>query len=143
MIFNSCNSTDSWRYERINSSHSVRIHNLEAEKSRLLSENLALHEENIQLKVELEEKKEHSSQAETNIVDFQRRFDDQIQALQKLVTTLDISQQTPSKVQRERSSSPSALRDWRADIPRRSSEGDEWRLPTIVEDKYYPRRTLK
>ena len=121
----------------------MRIHNLETEKSRLLSENLALHEENIQLRVELEEKKEHSSQAETNVVDFQRRLDEQIHALQELATSLNISQKVPSKVQQEQSSSPPAVRDWRDDVPRRSSQGDEWRLPTIMEDKYYPRRTLK
>ena len=76
-------------------------------------------------------------------MDFQRRLDEQILALQKLATTLNISQEVPLKVQRERTSSPPVIRDWRADVPQRSSQDDELRLPTIMEDKYYPRRTLK
>ena len=128
---------------RINSSHCVRIHNLETEKSRLLSENLALHEENIQLRVELDEKREQSSHTEVKVADFQRQFDEQIQALQRLATTLNSFQDVSSKQRTEQPFSPPAIRDWRADVPRRSSVDEEWRLPTIVEDKYFPRRTLK
>ena len=93
--------------------------------------------------MELAEKKEESSQTEINVADFQRQFDEQVQALQKLATTLNITQRVTSKIRLERSSLPSTIRDWRDDVPRRSSQGEEWRLPTIVEDKYYPRRTLE
>ncbi|KAF1988070.1 hypothetical protein K402DRAFT_392343 [Aulographum hederae CBS 113979] len=121
-----------------NSNQSVRIRNLEAETSRLLSDNLVLREQVLQLQHELEKKESTIATESINAVKSQ--LEAKLQELGTLVADLGQPQKPPSKGKR-RSSSSRLSNQWRERLPGLDPEA-EGRLPTIAEDKYYPRKTL-
>lgn len=130
---------------RNNSTQSQRIRNLELETSRLLGENIHLRERIIQLETELDSSRNSYATAKVDAI--KDRLDAKIQELGGLVAELGLLQKPARKARR------------RTQSPKRSPNQKEWknahtlaevmggqqggRLPTIVEDKHYPRRTLE
>ena len=125
----------------------MRIRSLENEMSRLLTENLELREQIIQLQNELENDKAH------HIVENSRATKSLLEAklleLGALISDLgnEPEQKKSTKGRRTVKESPSrspAQRDWRnmytmSEVVR----GLEGALPPIVENKTYPRKTLE
>ena len=139
---------------RVNSTQSLRIRNLEAEISRLLAENIALREQAIYSAQEAE--RWRSSQKLTKEVDILKdRFESKLLEVNALVTELG---SLPEKVARRSSfrrksgvvdtlKSPDQ-KDWKnkqtiGGVLAGERELQEGRLPAILEDKYYPRKTLE
>ncbi len=135
---------------RANSTQSLRIRNLESEVSRLLSENVSLREQIIRLHYEVEK---NTNRAVQNNVDRVRaKLEAKLTELGGLVQELGKVQ---DNVESQRSQKRKSIS--RAS-PKRSPDQKNWknaltlsevtggadgRLPPIVEDKYYPRRTLE
>jgi Shugoshin N-terminal coiled-coil region len=121
-------------FAKCNSAQSMRIRCLEAEVSRLLTENLGLREEIINLRNDLE-----NAPSKSSIQIWRDTFEDKIKELQGLLGDIDELQKPLSEKKKDgtpkRSPEP---RDWRS----RFAMDDDNRLPTIREDKYYPRRTM-
>ncbi|KAH7125669.1 hypothetical protein B0J11DRAFT_528994 [Dendryphion nanum] len=124
---------------KINSQQSIRIRNLETEGSRLLAENLSLREQVLQLQ------NVESNRPSFEMIDLVRdRLNAKMQELGSLVAELGQLKKGGTK-QRRKS---------QATAKRRSQEERQWRsglclqevenamMPTIVEDKYYPRHTM-
>ncbi len=141
---------------RTNSAQSLRIRNLETEISRLLSENISLREVAI------------ASQKEADRWKSQHRLADEVRSMQeqlqrKLKEVFMIAEELealPEKVAhregRRRKSTHGVLGearsltapDWRnrqtlAGVLSGAAAEQDGRLPAIVEDKLYPRRTLE
>lgn len=136
---------------RINSNQSVRIRNLESEISRLLSENITFREQNIKLQYEIDR---YPAQGTWNDVGTIRaKLEAKLAELGDLVKDLGMAHGSLSfgRTSRRRSTKQSS--------PRRSPDQRNWknalslsdvtgvpdlsRLPPIIEDKYFPRRTLE
>ena len=124
---------------RANSTQSLRIRNLENETSRLLAENLGLREQILHLRGELENgKSQRISEHNSNV---KSQLQAKMLELNFLITSLD-HEPTPKK------RSPKGGKIIRAS-PSRSPEQRNWiavqegRLPAIMENKSYPRRTLE
>ncbi|KAF2759449.1 hypothetical protein EJ05DRAFT_474557, partial [Pseudovirgaria hyperparasitica] len=123
---------------KCNSNQSVRIRSLEQEISRLLAENLSLREQIIQSQSQLE----HYEQGPTighlaatrNLLEAKMRELGQIVAgLGSLPTRAPRAKPQPVAAKK----SPDE-RNWRNAL----LQSEECLLPTIMEDKYHPRRTL-
>ena len=129
---------------RTNSTQSIRIRNLETEGSRLLAENLSLREQVIQLQAALENQSNRPS-AE-NIDAVKDRLEAKIQELGSLVAELGQIQKPGPRCESQTAAarrSPDE-RNWRNGLGLGEfMDGQDGRLPTISEDKYYPRRTMK
>ena len=137
---------------RANSTQSIRIRNLEFETSRLLSENLTLREQNIQLQKQLESiGNRHISADKLNQIKSQLEI--KLAELGGLVNDLGI-------VHKKARQSSAFQENGRPEgqTPKRSPDQRNWknaftlsdvtgqqdgRLPPILEDKLYPRRTLE
>ena len=135
---------------RANSTQSLRIRNLEAETSRLLSENIALREQVIKLQYEVDR---NSNRRTLRNVDLVRgQLEAKLAELGSLVLEL-------GNVKSNRRSSTSPVKDYvERKSPKRSPDQRNWknaltlsdvtrgqdgRLPAIMEDKLYPRKTLE
>ncbi|KAF2399105.1 hypothetical protein EJ06DRAFT_70847 [Trichodelitschia bisporula] len=115
---------------KANSTQSIRIRCLEDEVSRLLTDNLALREEINQIRVELE------GVAKRNVVfNIKEQLEAQVKEMGRLLSELDTSQ-TPDRVK-----TAVAPRHRRGEHGM-SQGGEDGKLPTIREDKHYPRSTL-
>ena len=136
--------------ERVNSSQSVRIRNLESEVSRLLSENVSLREQIIKLHHEAEKSTELAVFEGVNNV--KGNLEAKLLELGRLVQELGNVQKNVDSQRKQRRKS--ILRN----SPKRSPDQRNWknaltlsevtggadgRLPPILEDKYYPRRTME
>lgn len=136
--------------ERANSTQSVRIRNLECEVSRLLGENVSLREQIIKLHYELEQT---TNKAVLESVDTVKgRLETKLSELGNLVRELgEVQKTSDAQLARKRKSldrkSPKRSpdqRNWRNTLTFSEVVGSgDGRLPPIVEDKYYPRRTLE
>lgn len=129
---------------RNNSTQSVRIRALETEQARLLAENLYLREQIIQLQTELEHNKgHHALQQITSVKD---QLESKLMEIGSLVAELN-SIQKPSYKTRPSDGGPSKAVEhfeWRRAMKEQAGEqDDDEALPTIREDKYFPRRTLE
>jgi hypothetical protein len=121
---------------KTNSNQSVRIRCLESETSRLLAENLALREDILQLRNEIE-----NGSDRLGIGSVKDRLESKIHELSSLVLELGLLHRPGNAAQEERTRrSPGERRSWRR---QEMLEERERQLPTIVEDKLYPRRTLE
>jgi hypothetical protein len=127
---------------RVNSLQSLRIQGLEAELSHLLKENAALKEQVISLTQDAE-KYAAGRAFHKEIHQCKDKLAAKVSELNKLVSELGLIPETflkktahlETEGETQRSSDPSRRPiTW-------NDNGD--RLPTIMEDKYYPRRTLK
>ena len=136
--------------ERVNSTQSIRIRNLESEVSRLLSENVSLREQIIKLHHEAETSAELVVLESVNNV--KGNLEAKLSELGRLVQELGNVQKNVDGQRKQRRKS--ILRD----SPKRSPDQKNWknaltlsevtggadgRLPPILEDKYYPRRTME
>jgi len=122
-----------------NSSQSLRIRSLELEVSRLLGDNLDLREKVLQLEHELyTAKTQVSSEAVRTVKDALRA---KIAELSGLVDGLDHVAQHDGEVQRPACGRKSMEGQWRERQPL-TEVMRESAMPTITEDKLYPRRTL-
>lgn len=136
--------------KRVNSTQSVRIRNLEGDVSRLLSENLALRERIISLHHEAEKRPGRAMLDGISAV--KGRLEEKLTELGELVQELGV---VTTAGERRRSLKRRSMdrgspkrspdeRTWRSGL--RCSEfagGLEGRLPPILEDKYFPRKTLE
>jgi hypothetical protein len=126
---------------RTNSTQSIRIRSLENDCSRLLAENLSLREQVLQLQNTLESQPMRPSFASIDAV--KTKLEAKMLELGGLVAELG---------QMEKAEQPRCRRQLAA--TRRSPEERQWRsglglqevenqmLPTITEDKFYPRHTM-
>ena len=135
---------------RANSTQSLRIRNLEAETSRLLSENLTLREQVINLQNELNGRPKKQAFDDLGVV--KDKLEIKLAELGNLVFELGKAQRSavastsPSR-RRTQNRSPKRSpdqRNWRNTLTLSEvTGGQDGRLPPIVEDKYFPRRTLE
>ena len=133
-----------------NSTQSLRIRNLEAETSRLLSENITLRERNIKLQQEVDSRPQRSTlEGIGNVKD---KLEIKLAELSTLVGELGrthgsaAQNRSPTRKRAERRSpkrSPDQ-RNWKNALTLSEvTGGQDGRLPPIVEDKYFPRKTLE
>lgn len=135
---------------RINSIQSLRIRSLESEVSHLLSENVSLREQVISLGQEIE-RLDEAKAFQDGVYDAKAKIDAKLIELSSLVTDLGSLPHKFDKPSHAKAKS-SILRDPGqpiSDLKRRSQNSefpvgaDDGRLPVILEDKFYPRRTLE
>lgn len=135
---------------RANSTQSVRIRNLECEVSRLVGENASLREQAIKLHYEAE--KNAGKSVLESVDNVKAKLEAKLLELGGLVKDLGCVQQTAHdrRAQRRQSiklSSPKRSPDqrvWKNTLSLSEAVGSaDGRLPPIMEDKYYPRRTLR
>lgn len=136
---------------RANSTQSLRIRSLEGEVSRLLGENVSLREQIIKLHYEVES---NVGRAESSQIDsFKTKLEIKLREVGALVEELGQAQCDAKKRGRQKrkstgsTSSPKrspSQRIWRNTQTLSDLMGDaEGRLPPILEDKCFPRQTLK
>ncbi|KAL4785066.1 hypothetical protein BJX76DRAFT_347260 [Aspergillus varians] len=135
---------------RVNSIQSLRIRSLESEVSHLLSENVSLREQIITLTQDLE-RFEAAKTLHDGVYDVKTRLDNKLVELSSLITELGSLPRRCSKTTCEKSEPTADRRPRESGFARQvndphseSSFGVETdgKLPVILEDKYYPRRTL-
>jgi hypothetical protein len=141
---------------KTNSTQSLRIRNLESEVSRLLAENIILRKQIINLTQDAE-KERLSRQLGDDVVDIKNRLEAKLVDLGGLIQELGELPQKGGKAQSKpqvstalgEKSSPD-MRNWKNTMSmgevttgHRFDHGQEGRLPIIMEDKYYPRRTME
>lgn len=133
---------------RANSTQSLRIRNLENETSRLLAENLSLREQILRLQIELENGKSQRVAETTRVLKAQL----EIKLLEIGALINGLGNASPAAKKSSRSgkvtcASPSTSPDqknWKNMCSLSEAVGSqEGRLPPILEDKSYPRRTLE
>ncbi|KAJ5772810.1 hypothetical protein N7457_007706 [Penicillium paradoxum] len=126
---------------RVNSLQSLRIRSLESEVSHLLSENVSLRKQIINLTQETE-RLEAGKMLHNGIYDIKSKLDAKLAELNSLATELGSLPRKVGKLCSEQFDRPKQAAESR---PRTedTNGGEDGRLPAIVEDKYYPRRTLE
>lgn len=134
---------------RVNSTQSVRIRNLECEISRLLSENIALRERVISLQYEVDKRPRRSVLEDMGTV--KGKLEAKLAELGGLVQELgriQVAAENPRSPKRkslnrtEPKRSPDQ-KNWKNNFTLSEvTGGGDGRLPPIVEDKYFPRKTL-
>jgi hypothetical protein len=139
---------------RVNSTQSLRIRNLEAEISRLLAENISIREQAINIAQE-SEKWRAAYKAKSEIAALKNRLEAKLQEVNTIVTELgELPERTARRKSGPRKSiivvnnarSPAA-KEWRnqqtiGGVLNAERAEQEGRLPAILEEKSYPRRTL-
>jgi hypothetical protein len=139
---------------RVNSTQSLRIRNLEAEISRLLAENIAIREQAINIAQEAE-KWRAAYKATKEISNLKNRLEEKLQEVNNIVTELG---ELPEKAAKRKSAPRKSIiiarsvqspdeKEWRnrqtiGGVLNAERAEQEGRLPAILEDKAYPRRTL-
>lgn len=132
---------------RTNSTQSLRIRNLENETSRLLAENLGLREQIIRLQKELEEGK--AQRVADHAIDLKAQLEAKLLEIGSLISELgnDAPKKTSPKIVKLTRASPSKSpdqRNWKNMCTLSEAVGgQDGRLPPIMENKMYPRRTLE
>ena len=130
---------------RANSTQSLRIRNLENETSRLLAENLGLREQILRLQTELENGRAQRIADHTGVVKSQ--LEAKLLEISALITGLGDEPAAKKKLPRAgkiTEASPNTSPDqknWKNMCP--LNEAVEGRLPPILENKLFPRRTLE
>ncbi|KAK8210267.1 hypothetical protein M8818_003434 [Zalaria obscura] len=127
-----------------NSAQSLRIRSLESDVSRLLAGNFNLQEQVNNLQTEL--LVAQSNAPPTGLDTVKGRLEEKLAEFGHLVAELGLlQQQQPERKRRESLDRPrkASVTERRTRIPLAEATGQELRLPTISEDKYYPRRTLE
>ncbi|KAJ9195370.1 hypothetical protein DTO021D3_8548 [Paecilomyces variotii] len=135
---------------RANSIQSLRIQALESEISRLLCQNTSLHSQVISLNHEIE-RYESAKALNDGVHNLKARLDSKLAELGNLVAELGalprkvnkktMSEAAASGVDEERQSHINYRREELG--PEAIAGFDDGRLPVILEDKYYPRKTLE
>jgi hypothetical protein len=133
---------------RANSTQSLRIRNLENETSRLLAENLGLREQILRLQTELENGRAQRIADHTGVVKSQ--LEAKLLEINALITGLgdeSAPKKKSSRVGKITRTSPNTSpdqKDWKNMCTLSEAvSGQEGRLPPILENKLFPRRTLE
>lgn len=136
---------------RANSIQSLKIRSLESEIARLLAENLTLREQIIKLETGYSRRYAQEMYAHVNRV--KTRLDEKVRELGQAISELGLlqyrsgSQTSARKSVNSLTASPSTERPWKnglsAPLEPPRSQNLEGRLPTILEDKLYPRWTWR
>ncbi|KAF3385572.1 Shugoshin [Penicillium rolfsii] len=128
---------------RVNSMQSLRIRSLESEVSHLLAENVSLREQIINLTQEIE-RYESAKMLHEGIYEIKSRLDAKLAEMSTLASDLGMLPRRVGKTGAD-SDRPKATAEPRSrTMDSEFNAGPEdGRLPAIVEDKYYPRRTLE
>ena len=126
---------------RVNSMQSLRIRSLESEVTHLLAENVSLREQVINLTQEIE-RLEAAKMLHNGVSEIKFRLDTKIAELNALASELGMLPRKVSKLGKPDLNRP------KASVPESRLQADseyneDGRLPAILEDKYYPRRTLE
>lgn len=127
---------------RVNSLQSLRIQGLESELTHLLKENASLKEQVISLQHDAE-KYQAGRAFHKDVSQCKEKLAQKISELNNLVTDLGIMPQTFLKKIAHLETDGESQRAsafTRRPITWNDNEG---RLPTILEDKYFPRRTIE
>lgn len=132
---------------RVNSIQSLRIRSLESEVSHLLSENVSLREQSISLSQELE-RYEAAKMLNDGVCDIKAKLDSKLAELNSLVTDLGALPRRCGKLYEESTESAESKHSRLSsfDLRRRATESEhnaDGKLPVILEDKCYPRKTLE
>lgn len=132
---------------RVNSLQSLRIRSLESEVSHLLAENVSLREQVINLTQEIE-RLEAAKLLHDGVYEIKGRLDAKLAELNTLVSDLGSLPRKVGKLGGEKSIETNHSKATAPQRPRMTDPGyhagvDDGRLPAIMEDKYYPRRTLE
>lgn len=134
----------------MNSTQSVRIRNLESEISRLLSENIALRERVISLQYEVDKRPGHYVLEDMGTV--KEKLEAKLTELGGLVQELgriQVAVENPRSPRRKSMNRTEPKRspdqkNWKNNLTLSEvTGGGDGRLPPIVEDKYFPRKTLE
>lgn len=134
---------------RANSVQSLRIRTLEADVSRLLAENISLRERIINLDQEVEKSNSVPFLGD-GVNEVKGKLAAKLGELNTLVGELgslpQIMKKSPTSIAQPEAREHTSLE--RPDPPQRrqlfGGDGyDDGRLPAILEDKYYPRKTLE
>lgn len=126
---------------------SLRIRSLESEVSHLLAENVSLREQVINLTQEIE-RLQAAKLLHDGVYEIKGRLDSKLAELTTLIADLGTLPRKVGKLSGEGSeetrpkTSASELRH-RVTEPEYHAGVDDGKLPAIMEDKYYPRRTLE
>ena len=134
---------------RINSTQCIRIRNLENEVSRLLAENLGLREQILRLQTEADSRS--SQEVIDHVNSIKSNLEAKLLELGTLVTKLgDVppsKKKTSTKEGKTVRPSPTQSPDqknWKNMCTLSEAVGlQDGKLPPILEDKSYPRRTLE
>lgn len=132
---------------RANSIQSLRIQSLESEVSHLLRENAALREQVISLSQDVE-RFEAARSLSNEICTYKDKLASKLAELGSLVDELGMMPQKFRKVSEQRKDSNTERRQSGIFPPKRMAIGpdggeEDGRLPVILEDKYFPRKTLE
>ncbi|KAL4975507.1 hypothetical protein BDW66DRAFT_151967 [Aspergillus desertorum] len=135
---------------RVNSIQSLRIRSLESEVSHLLSENVSLREQIITLTQDLE-RFEAARTLHDGVYDVKARLDSKLVELSSLITELGSLPRRYVRATREKTEFAPARQPRDSGSRKEVDDTDpesnlrfefDGRLPVIMEDKFYPRRTL-
>lgn len=139
---------------RVNSNQSQRIRNLEIEISRIIAENATLRQEVIAAQAEAERWRQTKS-VNHEILELKDRLERKLKDVVALVGEMtDIPEKAMARRHSRRRSGADKLNtlseaEWKSRSAMRElsakerSEGLDGRLPSILENKQYPRRTLE
>jgi len=133
---------------RANSAQSLRIRNLENETSRLLADNLGLREHVLRLRLELDDGRARRIADNTTIIKAQLEV--KMQEISSLINNLNQAPtpekkpQKAGKIVRESISGSPDHRNWKNMCTLSEAvASQEGRLPPILENKSFPRKTLE
>ncbi|CAI7592734.1 unnamed protein product [Penicillium pancosmium] len=133
---------------RVNSMQSMRIRSLESEVSHLLSENVSLRGQIITLTQE-NERLNSAKALQNGVYEIKARLDAKLAELNGLVSDLGTLPRKAGKMFKDKSFDPNSDRLKTAEAPPRATDPDynaeieDGKLPAILEDKYFPRKTLE
>ena len=132
---------------RTNTAQSARIRNLECEVTRLLNENLAWREEAISAKAEAEKWKA-AHRLNREVVRMKEQLEIKLSEVNALVGELGslpekVARRSSQKRRRDGFVSELVKAEDREPRQRQTMLEQDGRLPAILEDKYYPRRTIE
>lgn len=132
---------------RANSTQSLRIRNLENETSRLLADNLGLREQIIKLQREIDEGK--AQRIADHAIDIRSQLEAKLLELGSLISGLGsdapkVQFPKAGKSTRASLSKSPDQRNWKNMCTLSEAvHNQDGRLPAILENKTYPRRTLE
>lgn len=127
---------------------SLRIRSLESEVSHLLAENVSLREQIINLTQE-NERFESAKMLHEGVYEIKSRLDAKLAELSSLASELGMLPRKVGKSTGDKTGTDSDRARATAESKPRTADSEfnagpeDGRLPAIVEDKYYPRRTLE
>ncbi|KAJ5533653.1 hypothetical protein N7494_010205 [Penicillium frequentans] len=126
---------------RVNSMQSLRIRSLESEVAHLLAENVSLRQQVINVTQETE-RLEAAKMLHAGVYEIKSRLDAKIAELNDLASDLGMLPRKASKLDKSDPDRPKAAgsRPQAMDL---DYTGEDGRLPAILEDKCYPRKTLE